>query len=186
MTKDQAASVSLLAASTIVMALGLSACGGEGGTADPDDELLSRTVVTLNEDGTETVREFFITKQEHARDLELRRLFVEGKHTAAVVRDNSCSDGSIWLFDATFNSGHQICFIANPRSTNWQSVKLRDYKLRGSSTGWAGKVRSFWAGPDTALFSDALHCNYQVSPWVRQDEVNGCVQFSQVLSLRED
>jgi hypothetical protein len=168
------------------MALGLAACGGEGGTADPDDELLSRTVVTLNEDGTETVREFFITKEEHERDLELRRLFVEGKHTAAVVRDSSCSDGSIWLFDATFNSGHQICFIANPRSPNWQGANLRDYKLRGSSTGWAGKVRSFWVGPDTALFSDALHCNYQVSPWVRQDEVNGCVQFSQRLSLRED
>ena len=185
MTKDQA-SVSLLAAATIVMALGLAACGGEVGMAGPDDELLSRTVVTLNEDGTETVREFMITKEEHARDLELKRLFVEGKHTAAVVKDGSCSNGSIWLHDATYNSGHQICFIASPRSTNWQGVNLRDYKLRGSATGWAGKVRSFWAGADVSLFSDSLHCNYQVSPYVRQDEVNGCVQSSQRLSLRED
>ena len=185
MTKHQA-SVSLLAASTIVMALGLAACGGEIGTADPDDELHSRTVVTLNEDGTETVREFMITKEEHERDLELKRLFVEGKHTAAVVRDSSCSNGSIWLYDATFTSGHQICFIANPRSTNWQGVNLGSYKLRGSSTGWAGKVRSFWAGADVSLFTDSLHCNYQVPPYVRQNTVNGCVESSQRLSLRED
>jgi hypothetical protein len=177
-------SVSLLAASTIVLALGFAACGDEGAAANPDDERIARTVVTVNEDGTETVRQYLITKEEHARDIELKRLFAEGKHTAAVVRDSSCAGAAMWMFDAINLTGNEICFIMSPKSTNWQSVTLRNY-ARGSSGGnWSASVHSFWGGEDMSLFSDSLHCNAQYNPWTRNDTANGCVSFSQILSLR--
>jgi hypothetical protein len=182
MTTDQR-SVSLLAASTIVLALGLSACGDEGGTANPDDERIARTVVTVNEDGTETVRQFLITKEERARDIELKRLFVEGKRTAAVVMDGSCATAAMWMFDAVGRFGNEICFIMSPKSTSWQSVLLRNY-TNPDGGSWASKVRSFWSGEDMSLFADSLHCNRQYNPFTLKETADGCVQGAVVLALR--
>ena len=178
MTKDQRL-VSLLEASAIVLALGLSACGEGGETANPDDERFSRTVVTVHEDGTETVREFLITKEERARDIELKRLFVEGKHTAAVVEDGSCATAAMWMFDATDLNGNQICFIMSPKSTNWQSVNLSNYSRPGGT--WSSSVQSFWGGEDMSLFSGSLHCNAQYAAYTRKYSGVPC---SRVLSLK--
>jgi hypothetical protein len=178
MTTDQR-SVSLLAASMIVLALGLAACGDEGGTANSDNEHFARTVVTVNDDGTQTVRQYLITKGERARDIDLKRLFVEGNRTAAVLNDNSCAPAAMWMFDAINLNGNEICFIMSPKSTNWQSVNLDNYPRPGGS--WSSSVQSFWGGEDMSLFSGSLHCNAQYNPYTRKDSGVPC---SRVLSLR--
>ena len=172
-------SLSLLAASTIVLALGSSACGDEGETTNPDDERFTRTIVTVNEDGTETVQQHLVTKQQRARDIEIKRLFAEGKRTAAVIVDGSCATAAMWLFDATHLNGNEICFIMSPKSTNWQSVNLENYPRPGGT--WSSSVKSFYGGEDMSLFSGALRCNVQFAPYTRKETGVPC---SRVLSLR--
>jgi hypothetical protein len=186
-----------------VLSLGwtLLGCGAPdetpGGAAAEKEQLIHRTVVHMNDDGTTTSRDFEITMAEHQEDIALRTLLARGEYTPAVTRDNSCVSSSMWLFDQPNLAGREICFFQSPRARAFHFANLSGYiryvilDFNGNSQffTWGQAVRSFWGGIDTAGFWPAPFeggdpdCG-PYAPFARRDSVGACVSNATSLGLR--
>ena len=165
-----------------------------GAAASEKEQLIHRTVVRVDDDGTITSRDFEITMTEHQRDIELRTLLARGEYTPAVTRDSSCVGSSMWLFDQPNLAGREICFFQSPRARAFAFANLGGFTryvildLNGSQLfTWAKAVRSFWGGIDSAGFFPAFvgdpDCG-EHAPFTRRDTVGACVSNANSLGLR--
>ena len=151
-------------ASLAALALPATACmmdAEEPGDLDADvaveAEVFTRTIVTLHDDGTETIELRDVTLEEQLGDQHLRQLRLGGQHDGlgttsdAITKDSGCAGSAIWIFDQVNLTGNEICFVGGG------VVDLNNY-CRTSSNNlcfdrWSYDVRSYWAGVDMGLFS---------------------------------
>jgi hypothetical protein len=119
----------------------------------------------------------------------------------AIMKDNNCAGQSMWLYDTTDRSGHEICF------DQAGSVNLASYcrtmgfvlnPFTGTTTyqctsTWSGAVRSFWSGalsgefvaPQTGVDQGQFAC----SESFKSDDAQGftiadsCVQRATSIGL---
>jgi hypothetical protein len=151
---------------------------------------LTRTIVTLNVDGTERVRTETITRETQLREIEAREKFLReraepkdgvGTTSSAITQDDGCAGSSLWMFDGEYLSGNEICF------TGLGEANLASYFRRIQCTKeftcypltWAESVRSLWAGVD---YGDLAWC-WGFSAWERRDVLSPAEQSSSTLSL---
>jgi hypothetical protein len=164
---------------TTCLALG-SACDGDGATDAPEDlgGMIQRTVVVRNADGTETVKQLNISREQNEREIEARKLLLDGKLTPAVVQDGSCAGSSMWLYSAINRGGSQLCFYQNNAPHTWEFVNLGSY-------GWAASVRSFWGGSQDSYFNKTVSpfCGEAYPSYTLQNSGTACVQSANSMGL---
>jgi hypothetical protein len=124
-------------------------------TAHPN-ALVTRTVVVLNGDGTESVTQTQITVAERQAELARTQEYLtrpEGVGFAdPPVRDGSCSWYSLKLFDKPTYAGNYICFSGNGfvNLNNYCRATCAPGKICRCGGRWAGAVRSFGAAATPA------------------------------------
>ncbi len=127
---------------------------GDIDLAAAEVEIFTRTIVTLHDDGTETVEQRAVTLDAQLGDQDLRELRLVGEYEGlgtaadAISRDTGCAGSAIWIFDQANLTGNEICFVGAG------TVNLASYCLDSAcSDQWDKNVRSYWAGVDSGLFS---------------------------------
>ncbi|MCC6555075.1 MAG: hypothetical protein IT372_19070 [Polyangiaceae bacterium] len=149
---SQLVGLSLIAASAACVA-DTSEPGIESIDVDAD-EVYTRTIVHLAEDGTERVVQVQITRAEQLREpAELAAIASgerEGLGTAAqaISQDFSCLDTSIQMYDQTNFTGNEICFSGSGATYLYNYCRTGDCMLR-----WNQAVRSYKSGTASGLFS---------------------------------
>jgi hypothetical protein len=137
-------------------------------TADPN-ALVTRTVVVLNSDGTESVTQTQITVAEQqaelARNQALEEEYLTRPEGVAFadppVRDGSCSWYSLKLFDQPTYAGNYICFSGSGfvNLGNYCRATCAPGKLCLCGGRWAGAIRSYWSGSNTGWYqANNLDC----------------------------
>lgn len=185
--------------SITAMTVPATACvvdGEEPGGLDvaaEEAEVFTRTIVTLHDDGTETVELREVTLDAQLGDQHLRELRLagerEGLGTAvdAISRDSGCASAAIWVFDQANLTGNEICFVGAG------TVDLEAHCLNSAcSDRWGQNVRSYWAGADSGLFSFSAGytCGssqgtcLEFAPFQRWNTVSSCEQRARYLSLQ--
>lgn len=150
-------------ASLAALALPATACmmdAEEPGDLDADvaveaeAEVFTRTIVTLHDDGTETIELRDVTLEEQLGDQHLRELRLGSQHDGlgttadAITRDSGCAGSAIWIFDQANLTGNEICFVGAG------VVDLENYcRTYRCGDRWGQNVRSYWSGVDFGLFS---------------------------------
>jgi hypothetical protein len=174
----------------LLSAFALSACdGGVDTSATPDqqpDQSIKRTIVWMNNDGTATVRDIFVSKEQNQKDMELREAFLSGRYTPAIVRDASCVGSSMWLYDQPnrgigYPTVTQICFYESDTSPGWKlALDLGTY-------GWATRIRSFWGGSqDSYFYPTTLNCLEAYDAYALQNNATFCVAHADRMAFCGD
>jgi hypothetical protein len=154
-------------------------CGGAPDATDPNgtgsDALVSRTLVTLNADGTSAVSYEKVTVAQQQREIAARRQAVSngtfGDRTShggtkplakPAIGPADCSiDASTWLFSGPNLTGHQLCLIGAGTEflgDHLLSCGPPDIKNPGNTkcTSWEGNVGSYWVGASGAFRKDVF------------------------------
>jgi hypothetical protein len=145
----------------------LAACGGtpseseEAKTTSENEALVSRTMVSFDEQGHATSKVETITRAQQLAEIEERQRMVDAMNhpqhgiqktsSAMTTQDNSCAGSSLWMFDGENLTGNEICFSGQ----GW--ANLGDYADGAFVCSgwycfrptWAKHARSLWAGVDT-------------------------------------
>lgn len=157
--------------------------------ADPDAHV-TRTVVNLNDDGTQTITQTLITVAEQQAELARNRAAEEAylsrpdnvAYSDPPVRDGSCSWYSLKLFDGPTYTGNYICFTGNG------FVNLGNYCRNTCAPGqrlclcggrWAGSVRAYWSGSNFGWYqSNNLECPADdfMPQYEARSTVSSCIQ----------
>jgi len=181
------------------MALPATACvmhaeePGDIDLAADEAEVFTRTIVTLHEDGTETVELREVTLDAQLGDQHLREVRLVGEYEGlgtaadAISRDTGCAGSAIWIFDQANLTGNEICFVGAG------TVDLEAYCLNGAcSDRWGQNVRSYWAGVDSGLFSigAGFTCGssqgtcQEFAPYQKSTTAYSCEQQARYLGLQ--
>jgi hypothetical protein len=168
-----------------------SACATADSPPPPADDgaLVTRTVVNLNDDGTQTVTATQITVAEQQAELERNRQLEEAflsrpdnvAYSDPPVRDGSCSWYSLKLFDGPTYTGNYICFTGNG------FVNLNNYCRNTCAPGhiclcggrWAGAVRAYWSGSNTGWYqANNVECPPDdfMPAYEARSTVSSCIQ----------
>ncbi|HEY5951636.1 MAG TPA: hypothetical protein VIV40_39350 [Kofleriaceae bacterium] len=167
-----------------------SACATGDGLPDGSDRdaRVTRTVVTLHDDGTESVTQSEITVAEQqaelARNQALEEDYLSRPEGVAFadppVRDGSCSWYSLKLFDGQTYTGNYICFTGNG------FVNLGNYCRTVCAAGfcfcggrWAGAVRAYWSGSNFGWYqSNGVECPADdfMPQYEARSTVSSCIQ----------
>lgn len=145
----------------VLCAVGSSACMVEADEA-VGDETFTRTIVHLNEDGTEYVTVETVTLQEQLAELEEEELRRQGEYEGlgtarqAIAMDSSCASSSMRMWDGTGYIGHQICFtgtgVANLTSYCRIWVGLYPGGPLVCTHRWSASVKSYKSGSTAGVF----------------------------------
>lgn len=156
------------------------------------DEVYTRTIVHLAEDGTERVVQVQITRAEQLREQAERVAVASGEHEGlgtaaqAITQDSSCAGSSMWIFDQTNLAGNEICFHGAG------SAFLGNYcRTAGCGSTWNHAVRSYWSGNEDGLFSyyGSFECGSshgtcdQFSTYQQQTTASSCEQNAGYIGL---
>jgi hypothetical protein len=174
----------------LLVAMVASACMTADEPPAPADPAarVTRTVVSLNDDGTQTVTQSEVTVAEQqaelARDRELEEAYLSRPDGVAYadppVRDGSCSWYSLKLFSGPTYTGDYICFAGNG-FVNLASY-CRNICIFGAcscSLHWSSSVRSYWSGSNFGWYQ---HNSTECSPddympaYEARATVSSCVQ----------
>jgi hypothetical protein len=144
------------------------------------EEMLERTIVLIQADGTQTVDKFNITKKEREQDLALHELYLQGKVTPAIppsriVRDWGCAGSSMWMFTGTNYLGAEICFYLAPGDT-MSYINIGYYS-------WAQHIRSFKAGSQRGAFFLSTGCAEVFNAWQLTPSASACVRSADSIAL---
>jgi hypothetical protein len=171
----------------------LIAQGCAAGTADSGseieetDELLTRTIVRTNADGTETVKIVQVTAEEMRAETEMRAALLAGRTDGRIQQtlsaDGSCLGSSVWINDQTNQNGNRICFSG----TGWVNLGAycRTWAFNGgflTCTGyWEDNVRSYWGGEYSGRFANwyaccALGCTESYTAYQQVNNAGSCAQ----------
>lgn len=127
-----------------------------------DGDQVTRTVVHLNDNGTQTVTQQTITvveqQAELARNQRLEEEYLSQPKGVAYatdppVTDPGCSWYSLKLFDGTGYTGNYICLTGSGYAN--LSSYCRTMSCAGRlcvCSGWNGAVRSYWSGSNTGWY----------------------------------
>lgn len=138
---------------------------------------VSRTVVRLAPDGTQTVDEDFITPAEQrdeiaARDAQL----AQGRGAeSAIAVDDGCGGSSLWIYDNVNQTGNEVCFYG--AGTAYLSYYRRSV-CAGSTCyfgNWMNAVRSYYAGSSGGRFGEVLTGITMVEPFTPWKRANAGV-----------
>jgi len=144
------------------LAFALAGCSQELSSDVPSTREFERTIVVFEADGTQAVTHVRVTREEQLRDLAAREdLLASASGPKAIMRDVNCAGSSMWIFDQEYMTGNEICFFG------WGLAHLKDYVhqcIGGSCFGWAGYVRSYWAGADAGFFYYLVNVDAGVYP----------------------
>lgn len=161
----KASLISFALASTL--ALGCSAAGPDGTPISGEgDATITRTIVRLNADGTETVHQVQITEAQQRADVAAREAATTpgattphagekvGTTSEAITTDDGCGGASMWLFDGTNLTGNEICFIG-AGTANLKSYIRQVFYAPRLPTHWNLAVRSYYAGNEAGDFRNS-------------------------------
>jgi hypothetical protein len=158
---------------------GTIGCSGDAGgpgeaTANGENALVTRTLVTLNPDGTATIAHETVPLSQQRGEIAARlqaaanpasagTLQGGGTHpnTAPSTQPNigtaSCSDPAVsWMFSGTNLTGHQLCLMGAGSAALWTYVMScgpldPDNPPYGHCQTWEGKIKSYWMGASGAF-----------------------------------
>jgi hypothetical protein len=162
---------------SVLGTVSLSACMVEVDEA-VDDETFTRTIVHLNDDGTEVVTVETVTLQEQLAELEEEELRRQGEYEGLGTARNAimnvpCGEYTMTLWDKPGFTGNQICFtgtglanlstycrawvayIPNPivHCVAWWHNAVRSYKSRShAGLFWKSHDPSRWCSDECSMF----------------------------------
>ncbi len=184
------------------MLLGCGSAGESGGISVQEgssfEELIWRTSVRFNEDGTQTIFSEAVTQEqvklEQARE-EARKKGAEATGAEAVgtteeaITTASCSNpDNLRLYDATGYGGNQLCFTGSGDADLSAYCRTRDIWFNCTDS-WDGRVRSYKTGESYGKFytSDTYSCAVDCTPILQVDEdvtpASECIQVATHLRL---
>ncbi len=140
------------------------ACGTSGESTTPtpaSDELVDRTIVHLNPDGTERVVTLKVSQRQQQQELAERPAALAAKRAggntvvADIILDNQCVGADLWVFgssDCSASAGKtaEVCFYGQ----GTQDMSALPYCAPGDSGvcspggTWLDKIRSYWPGTE--------------------------------------
>jgi hypothetical protein len=128
--------------------------------------LVSRTLLTLNADGTSAVSYEKVTVAQQQSEIAARRQALIKGGTKPLAKPAiglaDCSiDASTWIFSGPNLTGHQLCLIGAGTAflgDHLMSCGPLDIKHPGNTqcTSWEGNVGSFWVGASGAFRKDVF------------------------------
>jgi hypothetical protein len=154
---------------------------------ESSDPAITRTIVTVGQDGSSSVRTEEISRAEQLREQAARAALVRGlaKGTdapASIAFDGSCAGSSLWLFDGEYLGGNEICFAGSGVADLAQYQLFRCTPSFCFVSSWASSVRSLWAGVDSG---DLTNCSRPFTPWERRNTLSAQEQQARWLSISQ-
>jgi hypothetical protein len=143
----------------------LAACGTSAPRSEPG-ATYTRTIVTLDPDGTSAVREETVTAEQQAAEVAAREAALRpgaasgaaGQVQEAISDDTSCAGASLWIFDQPGLTGREICFTGS--GTAHLASYCRAWMYKGSYRlcveTWSTATRSYYSGYESGYFTAAV------------------------------
>jgi hypothetical protein len=183
---------------SLLIVLGIAPSCAQGDASDggaapgmvEQSEMVSDTIVSVAEDGTESVTVRWLTRaarraQNQARAALLAAKGAPGAHeenvgetAAALVEDASCSQ--LWLNDEPDQGGNRICFYKVGTSQNdyvylGNYCLMRDYFTNRCRFTWEGSVQSYCSWTDPGYFFTPCPYIQWFPSYDQENTVNSCV-----------
>lgn len=163
--------------------------GEEGYTAPASQELRTRTIVHVDENGVEKLTVQYVTQAELDQETEAREQLLAGgdvgKISQAITHDGSCAGSSLWLQDDFNQAGNRICFYGAGTANLGTYCHL--WYMGTCWSTWAAKVKSYWSGSDAGRFGSHYCCqgctSNTFSAYQRVDTASSCVQGTSIVHL---
>ena len=206
MNRSLRLSRAVLAASFVVAVVGsavvATGCSSSAPDTTDDESYVSQTIVTIDKDGKQSVRERVLTQRQARAEFEVAKgLAVTppnatgnvGSTSEALTQDTGCAGSSLWLWDSTNQTGNELCFKAD--GAGYQAASLANYVrctgyFRGicvATSPWTQAIRSYWGGVDRFFFvgtgPECLNCR---NPYTRVDDTvtgDGCAKRDTVVGF---
>jgi len=132
-------------------------------TSADADPVYTWTRVVLKTDGTTDVKTGTITASEQQQQNQKRVAQHQGGMQVEIAQDGTCASDDLWLYDATGQTGDQICFSGTGSTNLDQYCRIHNVICPNGCCGyWNSSVKSYWGattGTSGTTFDFGYFCN---------------------------